>query len=297
MENSTPKKISESRIENLALSGGGFYGFAAVGALKEIFNNYIDPNNIKTISGVSVGSIIATMLAIGYSIDEITKIMFEIDMDTLIKDSYFSYYTLWEKFGMYNADKLEQEIERIIRDKTHIKNCTFSQIEKNLIIVTTNLNYQRTRIFSKLETPTMIISKAVRMSISYPFIMVPVLFEGDLYGDGGETLNYPITLFDDDLDKTIGITFANHNENDDGTLKTRLPINNFYDYIVSLGLTMNRSSYISQISSKYLDRSIVIKINEDISSMQFNLDLKQKEYLFECGIKSVKQQIIKLINH
>ncbi|XWV24656.1 putative patatin-like phospholipase [Tupanvirus deep ocean] len=282
-------KIIKKKIENLGLAGGGFFGIGQVAVLKEL-EKYKEHFDIKRIRGVSVGSMVAALYAVGYSGDELTKILFEIDFDKLIKDTYFAYFKLYERYGMYEANKLEEEIEKYIRIKTNIKLCTFCQIDKDLTIISTNLNYQCPRFFNRENTPDMPISKAVRMSIGYPLIMTPVLYEGDLYGDGGEFLNYPITTFDD-MDKTLGITFAAHNENTNGTLKNRIPINDVYDYIKSIGTTLSRATYVSQITEKYLKRSIVIHITEDINSMQFNLTNEQKKIIYECGTKAVQEQI------
>lgn len=282
-------KNKPPKIKNLGFAGGGFFGIALVAALKEL-DNYSEYLQIERISGVSVGSMIAALYAVGYNADELTKIIFEMDLDKLIKDGYFAYLKLYDRFGMYDANKLEEEIERLITEKTNIKLCTFKQINKELTIISTNLNYQRPRFFNKKLTPDLPISKAVRMSIGYPLIMTPVLFEGDYYGDGGEFINYPITIYDN-LNETLGITFAAHNENIDGTLKNRIEINDIYDYIKAIGCTMSRSAYISQITDKYIKRSIVINITQNVSSMQFNLSLEQKKAIYECGIVAVKNQI------
>jgi len=281
------------KIKNLGFAGGGFFGIAQVAALKEMekYNEYF---NIQSIRGVSVGSMVAALYAVGYNADELTKILFEMDFDGLIKDTYFAYFKLYDKFGMYEANKLEEEIERLIRVKTNIKLCTFCQIDKDLTIISTNLNYQCPRFFNRDETPDVPISKAIRMSIGYPLIMTPILFEGDLYGDGGEFINYPITTFDD-MDETMGITFAAHNENNNGTLKNRISINDVYDYIKSIATTLSRANYVSQITEKYLKRSIVINITENISSMQFNLTLEQKKLIYECGSKATKEQIEQIL--
>ncbi len=183
------------KIKNIGLCGGGFYGYAHVGALKEL-ENYKEYFDIKNIKGVSVGSIIAALYAVGYTADDLTSILFEMNFDSLVKDTYFAYFKLYEKYGMYEANALENEIEQLIRAKTNIKNCTFSQIDINLTIISTNLNYQCPKFFSKETTPDMSISQAVRLSIGYPLIMTPKELDGDLYGDGGEFLNYPITTFE-----------------------------------------------------------------------------------------------------
>lgn len=287
------RKRGMTKIKNLALCGGGFYGYAEVGALMEL-ENYSEYLDIKEISGVSVGSIVATLYAVGYTASELNKIMFDFDFDSLIRDSLLPYVKFYTTFGMYMATALELEVEKLICDKTHIKNCTFSQLEKNLTIISTNLNYQCPTLFNKESTPTMVISKAVRMSIGYPVVIAPVQYEGDLYGDGGEFINYPITIFEN-LSETIGITFAAHNENPNGTLKSRIEINNIYDYLRSLAVTMSRAAYVSQITPNHLNRSIVIQITEKIDSMQFNLNSDQKHFLFRCGVNSVREQIDKIL--
>jgi NTE family protein len=281
------------KIKNLGFAGGGFFGIAQVAALK-VMENYREYFNVERIRGVSVGSMVAALYAVGYNADELTKILFEMDFDSLIKDTYFAYFKLYDKYGMYEAIKLEEEVERLIRIKTNIKLCTFCQIEKDLTIISTNLNYQCPRFFNKENTPDIPISKAVRMSISYPLIMTPILFEGDLYGDGGEFINYPITTFNN-LEETLGITFAAHNENNNGTLKNRISIDDIYGYLKSIGSTLSRATYVSQITEKYLERSIVIKITENISSMQFNLTSEQKKIIYDCGINATTEQIEKIL--
>ncbi|MEM0353986.1 MAG: patatin-like phospholipase family protein [Thermoplasmata archaeon] len=286
---------SVKKIRNIVMSGGGFYGYAEVGVLKELFDSYREYFDIQNIVGVSVGSMVAALFAVGYDPDELVKIMFNLDFDKLIRDTHFAYIRLYEKYGMYEAEKLEEEMEKLIRTKTNIKYCTFSQIEKNLTIISTNLNMQCARFFDKKSSPEFPISKAIRMSIGYPLIITPVLFEGDLYGDGGEFMNYPINLFKDRLDETIGITFSAYNENNDGTLKTKIPINNIFDYIRSIGLTLSRAAYVAQITKEELERSIIVHIDKQINSMQFNLTDEQKKYIYSCGISATKEQARKIL--
>jgi len=261
---------SYKKIKNLALCGGGIYGYAEVGALAELeyYAPYLD---IQNISGTSVGSIIASLYAVGYKPAEISEIMFHLDMELLIKgekgmiqDNVVAWYNVYNKLGMYEAIGFEAKLDNLIETITGIKNCTFAQIEKNLTIISTNLNFQNASFFSKQTTPSLVISKAVRMSMAYPTIITPVLYEGDLYGDGGQFINYPIIMFKDELDQTIGITFAAHNENRDCTLKKRYPINNLYDFLMCSAFTMNRATYISQITPEFLARSIIIEIEEEI---------------------------------
>jgi NTE family protein len=281
------------KIINLSLSGGGNFVFGQIGALVEL-EKFHDHIQIQNITAVSCGSIIGALYAVGYTADEIQKIFFELDFDLLICDTNSRYTCLYNKFGMYEANKLEAEIERLIMAKTNVKNCTFSQCSKKITIVATNLNFQKPAFFNRDLTPQMVLSKAVRMSIAYPILITPVLYENDLYSDGGEFIHYPITLFED-LEATIGITCVAHNENLDGTLKIRNPINSIYDYIKSVAITMNRATYVSQITSEYLGRSIIVDIPGEIASTQFSLTIDQKKLIYNAGKQAVIDQINKII--
>jgi len=280
------------KIRNMSLSGGGNFGFAHIGALFEL-EKYADHIDIEHITAVSCGSIIAALYAVGYSAEELREIFFALDLDALICDSSW-WKRFYSKFGMYNANKFEEEIDRLIAVKTNIKNCTFCQIDTNLTIVATNLNYQKPVCFNRELTPEMVISKSIRMSIAYPFLITPVLYAGDYFSDGGEFINYPISLFDD-LEETVGIAFVAHNENSDGTLKNRTDIGSIYDYIVSVATTMSRATYVSQMTPEYMDRTILVNIPENITSTQFKLSLEQKTAIYEAGRIAVVEQIGKIL--
>lgn len=283
----------EKTIKNLSLSGGGNYIFAHVGALTEICETHSDVFKIENIAAVSCGAVVGSLYAAGYAPSEMKKVLFDLDWESMICDSGSWINKLYHKYGMYEASKFEDEIDKLICSKTNIKNCTFAQLSKNLTIVTTNLNYQKPVFFNKEFTPHMVISKAVRMSIAYPVLITPVLFEGDLYGDGGECINYPINIFDD-LTETIGLAFVAHNENHDGTLKERIAINNPYEYFFSVATTMSRSAYVSQLTPEMIDRSFMIEIPGKITSTQFNLTSEQKELVYQSGIAAVREQIGKM---
>ena len=62
----------------------------------------------------------------------------------------------------------------------------------DLIITGTNLNRMNTYYFSHITYPEMELRQAIRISASYPFVFVPVEFDGDLFIDGGVIDNYPL---------------------------------------------------------------------------------------------------------
>ena len=73
-------------IRNLSLSGGGNYGFAHIAALSEL-EKFSDKIQIENIVGVSCGSIVGALYAVGYQTNELKEIFFEMDLDSLVCDS------------------------------------------------------------------------------------------------------------------------------------------------------------------------------------------------------------------
>lgn len=68
--------------------------------------------------------------------------------------------------------------------KGQCKRVTFSDIKKNLIIITTNMNDFSCKEFSNFETPDFEIAMAVRISCCMPGLMRAVNFENNLLVDG-----------------------------------------------------------------------------------------------------------------
>ena len=67
----------------LVLSGGGAKGFAHIGVLKEIDKAGLQ---IDYIGGTSIGAIVGGLYAVGYSGEQIEKIILETDFVALLRD-------------------------------------------------------------------------------------------------------------------------------------------------------------------------------------------------------------------
>jgi predicted acylesterase/phospholipase RssA len=50
--------------------------------------------------------------------------------------------------------------------------------------------------------------KAVRISISIPIVLTPCMHDGKMFVDGGCIDNFPIHLFENELDRVIGVYVA-----------------------------------------------------------------------------------------
>lgn len=203
--------------KNLVLEGGGVRGFAYAGAF-EVLDSLGILQNIEKVGGSSAGAIQATLLAVGYTPKEMTKIAENIPLKEF-NDGFFpgGFSRLNKKFGFFKGEKITEWIEELIAAKTGDSNITFLQLHerrsqnnyKDLYITGTDLTYRRLTVFSYENYPNMRIKDALRISFSIPLYFEPVIIDEagavqhdrnnmnfHLMVDGGLLSNYPIHIFD-----------------------------------------------------------------------------------------------------
>lgn len=177
-------------IRYLVFSGGSVRGIMFIGALKALGTRFLE--NIRGYAGSSVGSIIAYMLCLGYSPDEILDEMLRAQQSSMHK---VDIRNLIEKFGLDSGARYVQEFERITYQKIHIHNPTFEELfvktGRDLYITGTCLEDQCTVYFNHTTTPGMSVIKALRISMSMPFFFTHVEHEGKHYIDGATLHSIP----------------------------------------------------------------------------------------------------------
>ena len=191
------------QFKNLVFEGGGVKGIAYVGALQELKNRGI-LQKIKRVGGTSAGAINAVLLSIGCSLEETQQILWNLDFNNFMDDSWGvirDTNRLINKFGWYKGDFFRSWIGNIIREKTGSEHSTFNDLRNrnllDLFLVGTNLSTGFSEVFSIEHTPRMRVVDAVRISMSIPLFFAAVrTMREDVYVDGGVFNNYPIKLFD-----------------------------------------------------------------------------------------------------
>jgi len=192
----------------LVISGGGLKGLAGLGSLKCLADNKL-LDQIDTFACSSVGSVICFLYNIGYDPKDIYDVLEQIDFTKLIK--YIEPENLLTDpcFGISSPEPILYSIYSFMKKKNISKNLTFKQLydmtKKTIIITGTCLNDTSIKYFSHITNPDMQILKALRITISIPFIFRPYQFDGKLWVDGGVMNNFPIDLFNDKLSEVIGI--------------------------------------------------------------------------------------------
>lgn len=191
-------------FRNLIFEGGGIKGLAYIGVLDVLYSKESILPNIKRVGGTSAGAIVALLVGLNYSLDEIIEELSNLDMKEFTDDDWgiiFDTSRFLIKYGWHKGDKIQKWIEERIKYKTGNPHATFADIKKSgqfkdLYIIGTNVNSHFSEIFSHENTPDMSVARAVRISMSIPLFFEAVSYNGDIYTDGGLLMNYPVKLFD-----------------------------------------------------------------------------------------------------
>lgn len=281
-------------FENLVIEGGGAKGVCIGGTLKALHKHGI-LQNIKRYAGTSAGALIAALLAVGYTHDELNKLLLEFHMPDLLDDSFGitrDLYRLYKEFGYHKGDYLLQYVRNLIKNKLGNPNATFQDLYdkngKDLVLVATNITKDKPVYFSRYLTPNIPISLIIRASMSLPFIYKPVIINDDIYCDGGISNNYPITVFDgdypnDDMDsnfkpinpKTLGLKFMGSNEIRNKHATNINNINNVVQYGTNILEHLLNRIERSAMKVGYFERTITVP-TLNMKTMDFNINRADK---------------------
>ena len=157
----------------LALSGGGAKGAAHIGAIKALEENGI---KIDAIAGTSIGSIVASLYAMGYSTDKMLEIFKFFSKEIMKTDAkYFAGNLKISRrllgYGLLSGENIEIALRECAREKNiqHIKDIKMPisiptvDIVESKKYVFTNADFEEEHYINQA-----LIEKAVRASSSYP---------------------------------------------------------------------------------------------------------------------------------
>ena len=201
----------------LVLSGGGAKGFAHIGVLK-----VIDSLGIKVdyVAGTSMGAIIGSLYASGYTGKQLDSIFKTLNFDDVISDNLPR-----EAKTFYERDNSEKYAVTLPFDNFRIKLPSAISGGQNVYNLLTKLTLPVSEIhdFKKLPIPFFCIAtdietgeqvvldkgnlaQAITASGAFPSLFRPVTINGRILIDGGVTNNYPIDeLKAKGVEKIIGV--------------------------------------------------------------------------------------------
>jgi len=295
----------------LVFSGGAVKGVAYAGAL-ELLEHMGILNNIIGYAGNSVGSIAASLLAIGYEYTEIIEFLRTIDYEKILDDKW-GYIrdgiNIIKDYGLAPGNYLYELMGNMIEQKTGNKDYTIDDLYRDkgikLVLVGVDLNRMKVLYFypehhdeNMRNVP---IRLGIKISVCIPWVFEPVEFNGSLCVDGGVLDCYPIHAFDGEYPgdplarrnlcppnpEVLGMDLNSSNTVSDlfECDKNKLEIKNIIEYSMSyidLWLTETERRYITPF---YWYRTINI-ITPTIPSSKFDLSEEERRELINIGKNS-----------
>ena len=293
----TIKKLKNDKDRNdlkvaLVLSGGGAKGYAHLGVLR-----VLEKENIKIdyIAGTSIGALVGTLYSIGYSIDEIEKVLDNLNIENFLesgsdltgldldKKETLKKYSFYVNFdnelnyslpkGLRETEELYLVVKNLLKNYENTKN--FNNFPIPLRVVATNLNTGETKSFSEGD-----IAKILTASMAIPTIFEPVEVNGALYVDGLVSRNLPV---EEAYDMGADLVIAS----DVGTPVVKK--DNYNILSVLNQMIAIQSSYITKDSKE----KATVLISPDIKNISATDTTKRKD-LIELGEVATQGQIAKL---
>lgn len=240
-----PTLLDFRRADSLVLAGGGMKGVFILGALHYLYTN-CGLDHIKAYHGTSIGAAIAMLVLIGYTpievmvylcVHQIPKKIGEIGEHILQKRTLFNSEIV---ITILN----EMIIKKIGKIPT-LKEL-YELIPKDLYMVTVARSDMRTPIYLNHRThPDLLLTHAIHMSISIPFIFGYASYNGEKYIDGGLLDNFPIVHASSLSSKVFGIDImTEHCSESDNIL---------LEFITVIMVPLD---YIKQINKKLLPDTV-----------------------------------------
>jgi len=291
-------------IKQLILSGGGVKGIAYIGAFKYIdelrqkrileeklggFDKekcMIPEFDIKEVCCVSVGSIVGLLYILGYTYEEFLDEIITKDLHNL-KD--FKIRNFLNKYGLDSGKMIINWIETLIIKKGYSKDLTLKDIWDllgvNFRVVASNLNKYELDIFDYKKNPDLKVVKAIRMSISIPLIFSVEKYQNTIYVDGGIINNYPIKIYENELDTLLGLKLVTRGEFTSHIIDEKIDtFDNYLFHLMTCFLVQKEKE--TTLSYKYIDHTICIEAQSVTHTVNFSLSEDDKRRLIEIGYES-----------
>lgn len=293
---------------NAVFQGGGVKGIGLAGAVCSAERNHVV---FSRLAGTSSGSIVAALLAAGYSGEELKTIIMQTPFSHFLKKSVL-FRVKWLgpaarvylKKGLYAGDRLEEWISGLLAARG-IR--TFGDLPAGkLQIIASDITQGRLLVLPGdiakygFDPERFSVGKAIRMSTSIPFFFDPVILrkrypqgtrsepfrQQFVYVvDGGLLSNFPLWLFDKDTKDpkhpvpTLGFQLVGGAPNHANRIIGPLSM---FRALFDTMMDAHDERYIEEDEGF---RTIMIP-SANVGTTEFNIKPEQSLALFESGVKA-----------
>ena len=289
-----------SNAIGISFSGGGLQGIAHIGAIRALYELGVKP---QYVSGTSSGSVIAALMAMEYTPDEMEvaatkhwKTLADIDRGFIFKSLVqFGVNKNIKKDGLKSGEIISDVVKQMM-DEKGIKG--FSDLPINLSICTVDTNTTDECIFTTCDehlenehihyitgAP---LELAVRASMSFPGIYTTCTYDKYNFIDGGAKDNLPVKILRDmGVGKVLALGFDITDYTPsvglDGIVKVVLRALDLYS-IDSTRESMKLADLAIQIKNENTALFVIDNVEKTIEE-GYNAVMKQKDKILEIFCK------------
>ena len=237
-------------IKHLVISGGGPLGLRYLGALEKLEQtNFWKLENIESIYGTSIGSIIGAFICLKYDWETLNKYIIERPWHDAFKVNAKQIFDSYYNKGLFDKKLAEIIFKPLLQAKDLNLNITLQEFYEyskiDLHIFTFELNKFETVELSHTTHPELTLLQALTMSSALPGIFIPTIIDNCCYVDGGLMCNYPLNQCLRDhtnKDEILGIKSSFDKETDSFKNVEVTQDTSLLEYVICL--TINAMNFI-----------------------------------------------------
>jgi NTE family protein len=305
---------SGGRVD-LVLEGGGVKGIGLVGALDALDRHDFQ---IQNLAGASAGAIVAALVAAGYSVQELHRILRELRFEDFKDETWEGHIPLVGEYvsalvekGMYKGDYFLEWIDGLLEKKGKR---TFADLvdesadepdyRYRLQLIATDITaHELLRLPHDakkfgLDPDQLSIAEAVRMSMSIPIFFKPWRWRSKADGkehlivDGGVLSNFPVWIFDSKGEPrwpTFGLTLVEPRPKaPPGTSAPSSSDAGIVTYLKDLVSTMLEAHDRMYLENDVFVRTIPIP-TLGVRTTEFDLSPERADDLYESGREAAEE--------
>jgi predicted acylesterase/phospholipase RssA len=272
--------------KRIILGGAGTRILCYVGALKALETYY---HQFKEFVGVSAGSIICMLMALGLNINDIETAILSYNFRDMFHSDPFSpdrIIDATELWGLDDGISFKRNVAIFLESHGFSAKLTFEQLtrltKKHLRILACDIEEAKYYEFSAKKTPKTYIIDAIYASCAIPIYFQPARINNKILVDGGLIHSFPLTYFTKkEIDESIGIQIISH-------IGKQVPTD-------SLEYFWRICSLILHPPAPYKVPSNIYSISLDSFFLNWDLGPEEKKNLVQEGYAQVKKQLSNIV--
>ena len=274
-------------IKFICLPSGGLNVLKYLGILQSFVDNkIIDFEKVEGYYGISVGSVLSSILCLGLPYESIVKYFIERTWHKIFNLNNIQFMNYFTDKGILNKEHLIPMIEPLFKSKGYnLRTITMKEFydstNKKLSTFAINACSFEIKEFNYETTPDILLIDALYLSSCIPSIFKPYEYNGVCYLDGGMCLNSPLDICLNNENINKDEVFALESD-ETHTISRNIKANdNYFAYILKIidKLHINGVCLVKNKDCKYFMRYKVIDYgNLDLNELIMSADMRRNIY-------------------